>query len=78
MPTILRIGPYRFFFYANDRDEPPHVHVERERNKAKFWITPVRLDRSGRFSRHEINRIQKMVEDNQKVLLRGWNEHFTD
>ena len=78
MPTILRIGPYRFFFYANDRDEPPHVHVERENNKAKFWIVPVRLERSGGFGRHEINRIKKMVEDNQEVLLRGWNECFTD
>jgi len=36
MPTALRIGPYRFFFYAGDRDEPPHVHVEREQCIAKF------------------------------------------
>jgi hypothetical protein len=78
MPTVLRIGPYRFFFYANDRDEPPHVHVEREKNKAKFWLSPVRLERSGRFGRHEINHIQKMVEENQELLLRGWNECFTD
>ena len=41
MPTILRIGPYRFFFYAGDRDEPPHIHVERDDNIAKFWIGPV-------------------------------------
>ena len=26
MPTVLRHGPYRFFFYSGDRDEPPHVH----------------------------------------------------
>jgi hypothetical protein len=78
MPTVLRLGAYRFFFYANDRDEPPHVHVEREKNKAKFWLDPVRLERSGRFGRHEIGRIQKMVEDNQEVLLRGWNECFHD
>ena len=25
MPTVLRVCPYRFFFYAGDRDEPPHV-----------------------------------------------------
>lgn len=30
MPTVLRSGPYRFFFYAGDRDEPPHVHIERD------------------------------------------------
>ena len=28
MPTALKIGPYRLFFYAGDREEPPHVHVE--------------------------------------------------
>ena len=38
MPTILRVGPYRFFFYAGDRNEMPHMHVERERFIAKFWL----------------------------------------
>jgi hypothetical protein len=33
MPIVLRIGPYRFFFYAGDRPEPPHIHVERERSE---------------------------------------------
>jgi hypothetical protein len=53
MPTVLRIGPYRFFFYAGDRDEPAHVHVERESHKAKFWLDPVRLEQSGGFRSHE-------------------------
>lgn len=44
MPSIRNIGPYRFFFYSGDRDEPTHIHVERERNKAKFWLDPVRLE----------------------------------
>jgi len=78
MPTVHQDGPYRFFFYAGDRDEPPHVHVERENKKAKFWLGPVRLQNSGGFSRTEINRIQRLVEDNQEILLRGWNEYFTD
>jgi hypothetical protein len=43
MPTVLQGGPYRFFFYAGDRDEPPHIHVERHRSSAKFWLNPVRL-----------------------------------
>ena len=30
MPTVLREGPYRYYFYASDREEPPHVHVERD------------------------------------------------
>jgi hypothetical protein len=53
MPTVLRTGPYRLFFYSSDRDEPPHVHVEREDNVAKFWLDPVTLQSSGGFSRDE-------------------------
>ncbi len=76
MPTALRSGPYRFFFYAGDRDEPPHIHVERDDNKAKFWLEPVRLQNSGGFSRTEIGRIQKLVEENREGLLGSWNEYF--
>ena len=43
MPTVLRVGPFRFFFYAGDGGEPPHVHVERDEGEAKFWLDPVRL-----------------------------------
>ena len=61
-----------------DRDEPPHVHVERERNKAKFWLDPVRLQNSGGYNRNEINRIQRLIEENQKMLLEKWNDFFSD
>jgi hypothetical protein len=76
MPTALKIGPYRFFFYAGDRNEPAHVHVEREDNQAKFWLSPVRLQNSGGFNRHEISQLHKLVQDNSEQLLRKWNEYF--
>ena len=76
MPTVLWVGPYRFFFYSNDHHEPPHVHVERDSNVAKFWLEPVRLESSGGFGRKDINQIQRHVEDNRDTLLRKWNEFF--
>lgn len=78
MPTVLRTGPYRFFFYAGDSNEPPHVHVEYGSNKAKFWLDPVRLQESGGFSRMEINQIQRLVEENRELFLRKWDEYFND
>lgn len=78
MPTVLRSGPYRFFFYSGDRDEPPHVHVERESNRAKFWLDPVRLAESGGFSRAEIRRVEALVRDNANQLRRAWDEHFIE
>lgn len=76
MPTILRSGPYRFFFYSGDRREPPHVHVERENDRAKFWLDPVRLQESGGFGRSEIRRIEGIVTANQQELLGKWHEFF--
>jgi hypothetical protein len=76
MPTVLRIGPYRFFFYAGDRDEPAHVHVERDDCEAKFWLDPVRLVHSFGFPSNEINKIEAIVGDNAQNLLDSWNEFF--
>ena len=76
MPTVLRSGPYRLFFFSGDREEPPHVHVERDRNRAKFWLDPVRLQESGGFRRPEIPHIENLVTKHQTLLLRAWNEFF--
>jgi hypothetical protein len=75
-PTILRIGPYRFFFYSGDQTEPPHVHIERDEKIAKFWLKPVRLQNSGGFRPNEIRRIQHLIEERQIELLEHWNDYF--
>ena len=76
MPTVLRVGPYRFFFYASDRSEPAHIHVERDDNVAKFWLNPFRLQSSGDFSRNEVNRIAAIVIVRRAELLEAWHEYF--
>ncbi|PXW82677.1 uncharacterized protein DUF4160 [Nitrosomonas sp. Nm84] len=76
MPTVLRVGPYRFFFYSGDRNEPKHVHVEREDNIAKFWIDPVRLQKSGGFSRSEIIRIMNIIDEHNEQIMETWDEYF--
>jgi hypothetical protein len=76
MPTVLRLGPYRVFFYSSDQEEPVHVHVQREGAVAKFWLEPVRLARSGGFGRQELLDIQRIVVDNRERLIEAWHEHF--
>ena len=76
MPTVLRVGPYRFFFYAGDRDEPLHIHVEREDKIAKFWLEPMRLQRSGGFNRMELGQIQKIIEEHYAHLMEAWHDYF--
>lgn len=76
MPAVLRIGPYRFFFYANENNEPRHIHIQKERNLAKFWLQPVAVAGSSGFPSHELTRLLRLVEDNQQTLVEAWNEFF--
>jgi len=76
MPTVLKVRSYRFFFYAGDKDEPEHIHVEHDDKIAKFWLDPVRLKRSGGFSRLEISKVRKIIIKNHLKLLEAWNEYF--
>jgi len=76
MPTALRVGPYRFFFYAGDRNEPPHVHVGRDRCQAKYWLAPPRFQRNKGFKAPELRKIEELIEENQEALMRSWDEYF--
>ena len=78
MPLIKSIGPYEFRFYSRGEvDEPPHIHVRKGRLAAKFWLTPtVRLARGGRFRTHELTQILRLVQENQKEFLDGWDRYF--
>lgn len=78
MPTIARIGPYRFFFYSSDRAEPPHVHVERDDSAAKFWLEPVRLERSGGFRGPELRKLERVVVENAVEFRSDWHGFFGD
>lgn len=74
MPTILKIGPYRFFFYSREDGEPIHIHVIRERFEAKFWLDPVRLANNEGFAQHELKRLESIVAENKEVFQNAWQE----
>jgi hypothetical protein len=46
MPTVLRIGSFRFHFYSDELGEPPHIHVRTPAGACKFWLDDVRLARN--------------------------------
>lgn len=76
MPTVLRERGYRFYFYSSDKDEPPHVHVEREAKKAKFWLDPIVAGPSSGFNRAELMEIYRLIATHQELLLKGWYDFF--
>lgn len=73
---MLRSGPYRFYFYSHEPNEPPHVHVDRDDLSAKFWLRPVALAANLGFASHELRRIERLVEQHRLHFLEAWNDHF--
>ncbi len=76
MPTVLRAGPYRFYFYSHEPNEPPHVHVDRDNFSAKFWLEPVGLARNSGFNARELRRLQSLVTEHRTELLEAWRGYF--
>jgi hypothetical protein len=76
MPTALRIGPYRFYFYSNENDEPSHIHVDRDKLSVKYWLNPVSFARNFGFNSRELREIEELVSTNEAKLLEAWNDHF--
>jgi hypothetical protein len=76
MPAIKGIpGPYRFFFYSFDCNEPMHVHIKRERKLCKYWLIPVQLATNDGFSAVELSRIRVLILKHRGRMEEAWNEH---
>ena len=76
MPTVLRDGPYRFYFYSHEPNEPPHIHIDRDNLTAKFWLEPIELANNIGFPDREVRKIEAIVRKNQTLFLETWNEYF--
>lgn len=78
MPTVLRTGEFRFFFYSDEGNprEPPHIHVAAGGKTAKFWLDPVEHVVSKRLSATDINALQRLVTVHRDTFLEAWYDHF--
>lgn len=44
---------------------------------AKFWLSPVVLAGSTRFSAKEPRKLEKLVVENELIIMEAWNEYFS-
>jgi len=76
MPTVLRVGRYRFVFYSNEGNEQPHIHAKADRDEAKFWLDPLVLAANSGFKAHELNEIERIIREHWAELMEAWHEHL--
>ena len=78
MPTVLRIGPYRFFSYNYDLGERMHIHVICGQNEAKFWLDNGSLAKNLGMSENDLRTVQKLVDEHREFLIDEWNRRKTE
>ncbi|MCD6418183.1 DUF4160 domain-containing protein [bacterium] len=76
MPTIHRERGFRFFFFSNDFEEKPHIHIESAGKYAKFWLEPIEISKNYGYNERELNIIADIIKRNKNIFLRRWNEYF--
>lgn len=76
MPEVFRREGYVFFFYANEGQEPIHVHVRKAGGFAKFWLEPLTLEFSQGMKIRELARAEELVGENAELIRRRWHEVF--
>lgn len=75
MPTVLRIGQFRFHFYSDEYNEPPHIHVATSDGECKFWLEPIRLAKNIGIKPNILRDIEKLCFENAEYLIGKYNEY---
>jgi hypothetical protein len=76
VPTVWRERGFRFFFWSNERNEPPHIHIESGDGYAKFWLSPVTLAESVGYDASEVQELQRIVTRNRDMFVEVWRGYF--
>ena len=79
MPKVFEWNGYRFHFYSNEGDprEPPHIHVTKGRDTAKFWLRPEVVVASDRgFSPKVLLQLVSAIEEHRDHIEAAWHDYF--
>ena len=76
MPTILLILGWRLFFYANENNEPIHIHCQKGDMDCKFWLNAESFDLEEAFSYNMSPRdkrgIKKIIFEHFEYVEQQW------
>jgi Domain of unknown function (DUF4160) len=80
MPTVLFILGCRLYFYANENNEPIHIHAEKADMECKYWILEEEMDIKEEFmynmSPRDRREVRKIIFQNFDTIIDSWNNFF--
>jgi hypothetical protein len=75
MPTVLRLGAFRFIIYPPPREHgPPHVHVIRAGVEAMITLDPVSVRSVAGMRDADVVVAAQLVEHFRTALANRWKE----
>lgn len=76
MPTILLRKGWRIFFFANEGNEPMHVHCKKGKATCKFWLVPdeyeLKMEYVRYLTRQEEREIRKILFEHFDEIVEAW------
>ena len=75
MPTVMRIGRFRFHFYSDERGEPAHIHVATADGECKFWLEPIVLAVNKGLRPGDFRQIERLVYEHVTFLREKYHEY---
>lgn len=76
MPTVLKIGAYRFYFFSREESRV-HIHVSCPDGEAKFWLEPeIELANNYKLSRVQLKQIETLIEEHSDDFRNAWSHYF--
>ncbi|MBN2442009.1 MAG: DUF4160 domain-containing protein [Spirochaetales bacterium] len=78
MPTVLFIFGWRLFFYANEGEEPIHIHCQKGDCECKYWLDPANFEIREAYS-YNISpglrrAIRKIIYNHFDYIVEEWNK----
>jgi hypothetical protein len=74
MPEVFREMGFVFFFYANEGNEPMHVHVRKTGGFAKYWMEPIELEFSQGMKVNDLKIAEKLINNHVELIKSKWDE----
>ena len=71
------VRAFRFHFYSDEGNEPPHIHVETSDGECKFWLDPVRLAKNKGIAPETIRKIERTVFEYEDFFEEKFHDHFS-
>jgi hypothetical protein len=78
MPTVIIILGWRLFFFANENNEPIHIHARKGDMECKYWLFPDQFEIEEAFSygmgTKDKREIRKIIFEHFDYIIVAWNE----